>query len=291
LKSGCLRAGSGKPGLGGAQVEGHHAVHELLAAGRRRVRRVWVAQGHEFGPPVADIARLARERDIPVYSRTLAALARVALTEAPQGVIAWADEVAPSELGDLVAPVGATLAPFLLVLDGVTDPGNFGSVLRSAACAGVTGVVIGRHRSSPLTPAAVKAAAGALEHVPIAVVAGVPAALLEASRAGLWVVGLEPAALESLWEVNVLDAPLALVLGSEGRGLSRLARERCDLLVRIPQSGALESLNVAAAAAVACFEVARCRATGPPLREPPAPEPRQAGSPRHGGSSGDVATR
>jgi 23S rRNA (guanosine2251-2'-O)-methyltransferase len=147
-----------------------------------------------------------------------------------------------------------------LALDGVTDPGNFGSLLRTAACAGVGGVVVGRHRSAPLTAAAVKAAAGATEHVPIASVGGVPAALQRLSRAGIWLVGLDPSGAEEIWAGTLFDGPVALVLGSEGKGLSRLARERCDSLVRIPQRGPLESLNVAAAAAVACFEVARRRA-------------------------------
>ena len=140
------------------------------------------------------------------------------------------------------------------MLDGVTDPGNFGSLLRSAACAGATGVVIARHRSAPLTPAALKSAAGAVEKVPIAVAAGIPAALQQLAKAGVWTVGLDPAGPADLWQTTLLDVPVALVLGSEGAGLSCLVGQRCDVLARIPQSGVVESLNVAAAGAVACFE-------------------------------------
>jgi 23S rRNA (guanosine2251-2'-O)-methyltransferase len=176
-------------------------------------------------------------------------------------VVAWAQPVLAVPLADLLV-MQAGAPPFLLVLDGVTDPGNFGSLLRTAACAGATGVVIGRHRSAPLTPAALKAAAGAVEKVPIALAAGIPAVLQQLSQAGVWTVGLDPAGPGDLWQTTLLDGPVALVLGSEGSGLSRLVRQRCDMLVRIPQGGALESLNVAAAGAVACFEVARQRATG-----------------------------
>lgn len=252
---------SSAPGaLGGEQVEGRHAVHELFALGRRRSKRVWVSEGWESAEPLRRIVALARQRDVPVQFKAADAVMAAARTSSPQGVIAWAAPVTSVSLDQLLAVGRSTGSHFLLVLDGVTDPGNFGAVLRSAACAGVGGVVVGRHRSAPLTPAAVKAAAGAVEVVPIAQVPGVPGALQALARAGVWAVGLDPAGPEELWHAPLLDGPVALVLGSEGAGLSQLARRRCDALVRVPQSGALGSLNVAAAAAVACFEVARRRA-------------------------------
>jgi 23S rRNA (guanosine2251-2'-O)-methyltransferase len=251
----------GRPdGLGGEQVEGHHAVHELLAAGRRRTHRVWVVGAHSASGSIAPLAQLARDRGVQVLVKTADDLMQAARTGAPQGVIAWADPVVPVPLVSLIVPSAQARPHFLLVLDGVTDPGNFGSLLRSAACAGVGGVVVAHHRSAALTPAAVKAAAGAVEHVPISLVPGIPAALQQLTKAGIWSVGLDPAGKEDLWRSTLLDSPVALVLGSEGRGLSHLVRQRCDVLARIPQSGALASLNVAAAAAVACFEVARQRA-------------------------------
>jgi 23S rRNA (guanosine2251-2'-O)-methyltransferase len=197
---------------------------------------------------------------VPVHLKSHDALLGAAKTSAPQGAVAWADPVAAVPLDELLMPGQAT-PQFLLVLDGVTDPGNFGSILRSAACAGARGVIIGRHRSAPLTPAALKAAAGAVEVVPIAEVPGVPAALQLLTRSGIWAVGLDPDGNEDLWQAPLLDGPVALVLGSEGSGLSRLVRQRCDVLARVPQSGPLSSLNVAVAAAVACFEVARRRST------------------------------
>jgi 23S rRNA (guanosine2251-2'-O)-methyltransferase len=255
-----MNDGGRSDALGGEQVEGHHAVHELLAARRRLTHRVWVVDAHAKSDSIRPLVQLAHDRGVPVQFKTSEDLMEVARTGAPQGVIAWAEPVVPVPLGSFIAPSSPERPQFLLVLDGVTDPGNFGSLLRSAACAGVGGVVVAYHRSAALTPAAVKAAAGAVEHVPIALVPGIPSALQQLTRAGIWSVGLDPAGKEELWRTNLLDGPVALVLGSEGRGLSHLVRQRCDLLARIPQSGPLASLNVAAAAAVACFEVARQRA-------------------------------
>jgi 23S rRNA (guanosine2251-2'-O)-methyltransferase len=251
-----MRAGAPTHGLGGEQVEGHHAVHELLAVARRRTRRLWVAETGAMSEPVERITELASERGVRVEVKPAEAVLAAARTGAPQGVVAWADPLLPVSLEEMLDAEGP---PFLLVLDGVTDPGNLGSMLRTAACAGVGGVVVGRHRSAPLTAAAVKAAAGAVEHVPIASVGGIPAALQRLTRDGIWLVGLDPLGAEELWNATLFDGPVALVLGSEGKGLSRLVRERCDLLVRIPQRGPLGSLNVATATAVACFEVARRR--------------------------------
>jgi 23S rRNA (guanosine2251-2'-O)-methyltransferase len=250
----------GRPrGLGGEQVEGLHAVRELLAARRRITHRVWAVSAHATSGSIGPLVQLAHDRGVRVLFKTSDDLMEVARTGAPQGVIAWADPVVAVPLGPLIDESSPERPHFLLVLDGVTDPGNFGSLLRSAACAGVRGVVVAQHRSAALTPAAVKAAAGAVEHVPISLVPGIPAALQQLSRAGIWSVGLDPAGKEELWRTTLLNGPVALVLGSEGRGLSHLVRQRCDLLARIPQSGPLASLNVAAAAAVACFEVARQR--------------------------------
>jgi 23S rRNA (guanosine2251-2'-O)-methyltransferase len=141
----------------------------------------------------------------------------------------------------------------------VTDPHNVGALLRSAACAGATGAVIPKHRAAHLTPSAVKAAAGAVEHLPISLVSGIPSALSALAAAGLWTVGLEVGAPDRLWDLPLAAAPIALVVGAEGKGLAKLVRDRCELLVSIPQSGVLDSLNVAAAGALALFEVARRR--------------------------------
>jgi predicted rRNA methylase len=148
---------------------------------------------------------------------------------------------------------------FLVVVDGVTDPQNLGALLRSAECAGVTGVVLPRHRSAHVTPTVTKVAAGAIEHVSVAVVPGVPGALQELERLGVWTVGLEERGSEPVFNLQLGDRPIALVIGAEGRGLAPLTRQRCDVLARIPLHGSIDSLNVSAAGAVAMFEVARQR--------------------------------
>ena len=128
-----------------------------------------------------------------------------------------------------------------------------------AECAGVTGVVLPRHRAARITPTVAKRAAGAIEHLRFAPVSGIPTALATLAELGVWTVGLEVAAEQTVWELDIADAPLALVLGAEGRGLSRLVRRRCDVTARIPVTGRLDALNVSAAAAVALFEVLRRR--------------------------------
>ncbi len=247
-------------GLGGEQVEGRRAVRELLAAWRRPAKEVWLADGVEESPIIFDILELAARRGVPVRRVSRGRLDAQARTDAPQGVLAHAAPLPEVSLDELVVPPAPDApAPFLLVFDGVTDPHNLGSLLRSAECAGATGVVLARHRAVHVTPTVAKVAAGAIERLPMAVVPGTPGAIAELAKAGVWTVGLDRDGPVRLWDLELATQPVALVLGSEGRGLSRLAAARCDVLVTIPEQGAIESLNVAAAGAVACFEIARRR--------------------------------
>ncbi len=230
---------------------------ELLRARRRPVHSVTLVANHDDNA-FSEITAAARAADVAVRCVDSDELARMSHTDNPQGVVARAEPVAEARLGPLAAADDA----FLLVLDGVTDPRNFGAVLRTADAAGATGVVVGRHRGARLTPAAVKAASGAVEHVPIVRVGGIPGALERIHQEGCWVVGLDERGTADVADVALLDQPVALVLGAEGAGMSRLARERSDVLARIPMHGALESLNVSAAAAVAAYAVARARRHG-----------------------------
>jgi 23S rRNA (guanosine2251-2'-O)-methyltransferase len=174
-------------------------------------------------------------------------------------VLALAAPVEPVPLEDLCAPRGG-VEPFVLVAAGITDPRNLGALLRSAECAGVTGVVLPKHRSARLSPTVAKTAAGALEHLPFAAVGGIPTALATMRDLGVWSIGLAGEATQSLYELPLGVGPVALVVGSEEKGLAPLVRKRCDAVAAIPQHGALPSLNVGVAGAVACFEVARQRA-------------------------------
>ncbi len=174
-------------------------------------------------------------------------------------MLALARPLDPVRLDDLCRPGRSGTPPFLLIAAGLTDPRNLGALLRSAECAGVTGVVLPRHRSARLSPTVAKTAAGAIEHLSFAVVGGVPSALSDLRDRGVWSIGLAGEATQSLYELPLGEGPVALVVGSEEKGLAPLVRKRCDAVAAIPQHGALPSLNVGVAGAVACFEVARQR--------------------------------
>jgi 23S rRNA (guanosine2251-2'-O)-methyltransferase len=257
-------AGRGRPrqgrrGLGGEQVEGRRAVRELLAAGRRPVRDVWLSDGLTEAPIVDEIVTLAERAGVAVRRVSRARLDAEARTESAQGVLAHARELGEATLDDLLRGGHGAPRPFLLVVDGVTDPHNLGALLRTAELAGASGVVLARHRAAHVTAAVTKAAAGAIEYLPIAVVPGIPAALSQLGAHGVWTVGLDAGAGASVFDLDLADQAVALVVGAEGPGLSRLTRARCDVLVAVPQRGRLASLNVAAATAVAAFEIARRR--------------------------------
>ena len=245
----------GGDGLGGEVVPGRRAVRELLRSGRRSVRHVLLARDRDRSEVVDEIVDLAASGDVPVRIVDGARIAREAQIETHQGVVALAAPVASTPIGDLCAESGA----FLVGFDGITDPRNLGAILRTAEVAGATGALLPRHRSAPLSPAAVKAAAGAIEYLRIASVAGIAGALDETARSDVWSVGIDAGSSTSVADLTVADAPIVLVFGAEGSGLSRLVRERCDAIASIPMYGKIESLNVAAAAAIACAEVARLR--------------------------------
>lgn len=262
MTGGAARAASKRRnGVGGDQVEGRQAVRELLLAGRRKVREIWVLGDSEPSPILEDILELAEAQRVPVREVARGKFFAEARCEAPQGVLAKAAEIPDVSLDDLATSRPGGRLPFLIAVDGVTDPGNLGALLRSAECAGATGVVLPRHRAVHVTPTVTKAAAGAVEHLPFAVVGGLPTALADLRKHGVWVVGLDADGSTGLWDLPAADGPIALVLGAEGAGLSRLVRQRCDEVVSIPLAGSLASLNVAAAGALACFEVARARST------------------------------
>jgi len=244
--------------LGGDQVEGRRAVLELLVAGRRRARRVVMAEALDDAELLDEIERVARGQRVTVQVVSRARLDREARTEGNQGVYALCDPIPTRDLDELCSTQGP--APFLLVCDGITDPRNLGAMLRSAECAGVTGVVLPRHRAARLSPAVTKTAAGAIEHLEFAAVGGIPAALARLAELGVATVGLAPEASTSLYDLDLGASAVAIVIGGEERGLARLTRTRCEELASIPQHGTIASLNAGVAGAVACFEVARQRA-------------------------------
>jgi 23S rRNA (guanosine2251-2'-O)-methyltransferase len=256
------RPSSSDRSLGGEQVEGRQAVRELLIASRRRVRELLVADESERNPVIGEILDLARSQRVPVREVSRREIDDQARSEAPQGVIAFAEPLEETLLDEVLAGIDGTDKLFLVAIDGVTDPGNLGAILRSCEGAGVDAVILPRHRAVHVTPSAAKAAAGAIEYLTMCVVPGLPTAIQQLRDANVWVVGLDDAADKPVFGLGDLATEhICLVLGAEGPGLSRLVRERCDVIVSIPMRGALSSLNVSAAAALATYEVVRARRT------------------------------
>ena len=245
----------------GAHVFGVQPVLEALRAGTRPVERLTVAEGaHESR--LREILEIARYADIPVRRVPRAELQRLAAGANHQGVIATiaaAHYTPADELLDLLAArVGTQDPPLAVVLDGVEDPRNLGAVIRTVECAGAHGVFVPERRASGLTETVAKAAAGALEYVPVARAANVVRLLEELKGRGIWTVGTAAEAETSYADWDWTQ-PCALLLGGEGEGLRRLVRERCDVLVSIPLRGRIESLNVSVAAGIVLYEAVRQR--------------------------------
>ncbi len=251
--------------LGGEQIEGRQALREVLRAGRRRVKEIFVAEDLEESEVLDEIINLAQVANVPIRELSRGRLDRITKTEIHQGVMAYVSALHEHSVADLIALAAKNNTnPFLICMDSITDPHNLGTTLRTALCAGATGVVLPRNRGALVTATTAKAAAGAIEYLPIAVVPGIPSALSEIAKAKVWTVGLDGDAKVGLYDkefAQLATDPIALVLGAEGRGLSELSAKRCDMLVKIPQSSHLDSLNVSAASAVAAFEIARLRGT------------------------------
>ena len=253
------QSGGAKP-LGGRQIEGRQAIRELLMAERRKVHEIWISAELEGDSGVDDIVVIAQAQRVPIAYVGKGKVDREARTDAPQGVIAFAADLPEADLGDLIRVGRDGARPFLVAVDGVTDPGNLGAIIRSCDGAGVSGVLLPRHRAVHVTPTVAKASAGAVEYVPLALVPGLPAVLAQLKEHGIWIVGLDDAADQELFELEELATePICLVLGAEGEGLSRLVRERCDSIVSIPMLGGVSSLNVSAAAALSTYQIARVR--------------------------------
>lgn len=237
------------------RLTGIHAVREALEAGRALDRLV-VARGRH-GERIEELVRLARTKNVPVRFEERAQLDRLAGGRDHQGVVALAAARGAAELADIL---GAPNEPRLVVLlDGVEDPHNLGAVIRTALAAGAAGVVIPERRAAPLTEAVARASAGALAHLPVARVKNLARAMEELKEAGYWLVGLDERAEKRVTEVD-LAGRVAIVLGSEGKGLHELVRKQCDFLVSIPTVGPVRSLNVSVAAGVVLFEAVRQRA-------------------------------
>jgi 23S rRNA (guanosine2251-2'-O)-methyltransferase len=219
------------------------------------VRKIFIAEAQDASDVLDAIEFEAQRQRIPVSLISMTRLDREAKTEGHQGVMAIAQDLDTVTLDDLLK----VAKPFLLVCDGVTDPRNLGAMLRSADGAGVTGVVLPRHRSARISPSVTKTAAGAIEYLTFCDVGGIPSAIDQLNRAGVLTVGLAGESKDSLYKLDLGSGPVAIVVGGEEKGLSALTRKRCATVVSIPQVGRINSLNAGVAVSVAAFEVARQR--------------------------------
>ena len=236
-------------------IFGRNAVIEALRSGRR-IDKIYMISGAEGS--AKKIAGMAGERRVPVVFKDRKALDKMADGAAHQGVIAYAAPYGYAEVPDILAAAEAKgEEPFIVILDEIEDPHNLGAVMRSAEGAGAHGVIIPKRRAAELTETAIKASAGAAEYVPCARVTNIARTIDELKEKGIWIWGCDMDGQE--YSRADLSGGIALVIGNEGKGISRLVREKCDFIVSIPMRGKISSLNASNAAAVLMYEVDRQR--------------------------------
>ncbi|RIX47911.1 23S rRNA (guanosine(2251)-2'-O)-methyltransferase RlmB [Paenibacillus nanensis] len=238
-------------------IAGKHPVLEALRSGRE-INKIWIAEGAQksLSQP---ITTEAKKQGIVVQFVDKRKLDSMAPGITHQGVIAQAAAFAYVEVEDILnAAQSINETPFILLLDEIEDPHNLGSILRTAECTGVHGVVIPKRRSAGLTATVLKTSAGAAEHVPVARVTNLAQTIDRLKEAGVWVAGTDVSAKQDVFKTK-FDMPLAIVIGNESKGMGRLIKEKCDFLVKLPMLGQLNSLNASVAAGVLMYEVVRQR--------------------------------
>ena len=239
-------------------VIGYNPVCEALRAGRT-INKIYLARSMKTAA-TTDIIRLAREKQVPVQNVDKHFLDHMASGSVHQGVIAQVAPYAYVELEDMLDVIKDE-HPLLVLLDEVTDPHNLGAVIRTADAAGAHGVIIPKRRAAAVTPVVVKSSAGAVEFVPVARVVNLVRTIELLKERGIWVVGAHPDAVQLVWDAP-LSGPLAIVIGGEDKGLGRLVREKCDLLIKLPMAGRVNSLIASVAAALVLFDAVRQRSRG-----------------------------
>lgn len=239
-----------------SDVIGRQPVLEALRS-KQEINKLLVAKGQKQGS-IREILALAKERNVIVQEVDRSVLDKISENSNHQGVIAQIAEIRYWELGELLAKSRSeNWAPFLLLLDGIQDPHNLGSILRSAEALGADGVVIPKRRAVGITSTVMTSSAGAANYVPVCRVVNIASTIDTLKKSGYWIVGADMAGAPCY--TQDLTGPIALVIGSEGSGLSRLVREKCDFLSSIPMRGEINSLNAGVAAALLMFEVVRQR--------------------------------
>lgn len=239
-------------------VYGRKPVEEQLVREPRRVEAIWLKDSMPTGP-VQTILRLASEHRIPVKTVPGRKLSELVGPVNDQGVVATLSAVEYAELDEWLAGVDIRMNPVVMVLDELEDVANFGAILRTAAAAGLAGVIVPKHRQAPVNAAVHKTSAGTVGIVPIVRVTNVNLTLRELKDAGFWVCGLDAAASVPAWRQDLV-LPLAVIVGSEGGGIRQKTLELCDIRVCFPMANRVESLNASVSAALLCYEAVRQRA-------------------------------
>ena len=240
-----------------AFVEGRHPVEEALLSGRT-IDKIYIAKGGKSAN-VNDILSMANEKKIPVSFVDRKKIDEMSESHSHQGIIAKVSAYAYLELDDLIERINSKDTPaFLVLLDEIQDPHNLGSVLRTADASGVDAVIIPKRRSATLTPVVAKTSAGAVEYVPVCKVTNLVKTMEKLKDCGVWIIGADMNG-DKLYQDEDFSGPIALVIGNEGQGISRLVREKCDFLVRIPMKGKVNSLNASVSASILMYEVMRQR--------------------------------
>jgi 23S rRNA (guanosine2251-2'-O)-methyltransferase len=237
-------------------IYGINPVLEALRAERQILNAVLIAGGKQGGG-IRSLSQLAREKGVPVQVRPKEALSRLAKTEHHQGVIGLPGDSLYASFEDLLRSVRAAQGGALvLILDGIEDPQNLGSLIRTAEACGALGVIIPKDRAVGITPAVVKVSAGAIVHIPVIRVTNLASTLEELKKEGLWIVGADARGEKKLYEMK-FDMNVGLIIGSEGKGIRPLVLKKCDYTISIPIKGKVSSLNAAIAGAVILFEILR----------------------------------
>lgn len=239
-------------------IAGKHSVTEALRSGRS-INKIWIAenaQKHLTQPIIAE----AKKAGVVIQQVDKRKLDQMVPGVQHQGVVAQAAPYAYAEVEELLAAAESKgEAPFLILLDEIEDPHNLGSILRTADCTGVHGVVVPKRRSAQITATVSKTSAGAVEYVPVARVTNLGQTIDQLKERGVWIVGTDVDADQEMYDSDVFEGPVAVVIGNEGKGMGRLIRQKCDVLIKLPMHGRINSLNASVAAGVVMYEVVRRR--------------------------------
>lgn len=239
------------------KLAGVNSIMEALK-GRRKIHKIFVQEGRG-GKRIEELLKLAEKRGVYWQYVDRQRLDQMYTQSNHQGIVAQVDTFEYATVDQILERAAfSQQEPFILILDGIEDPQNLGSIIRTAECAGIHGIIVPRHNSAEITPAVVRASAGAAEHMPVAMETNLVNVIKQLKKNGLWIVAADMDGEQDYFNCS-MPSPTALVVGGEGQGIRRLVKENCDLVVRIPMNGSIQSLNASVATALIIYEILRQR--------------------------------